>query len=232
MTRKVDLSARTCWRVRDRRRPIRKIYELLYVRFGPQHWWPARTRFEVVVGAVLTQNTSWKNVERAIANIERNGCLSLEGILRCRSLPELLRPSGYYNVKARRLMALCEWLQTNGGLDAVFEWPIDRLRDGLLGVKGVGEETADSIILYAAGKPSFVVDAYTRRVLARVGLIDGKERYDQVQRLFMDSLPRDARLYNEYHALLVELGKCICTKNEPDCSACPLSESCNHASGR
>jgi endonuclease-3 related protein len=204
----------------------------MFERFGPRSWWPAKTPFEVVVGAVLTQNTSWKNVERAITNLERNGCLSLEGVLGCKELPRLIRPSGYYNVKARRLRALCEWIEEGGGLEAIFDLSVCELRKRLLSVKGIGEETADSIILYAAKRPSFVIDAYTRRVLLRVGLISGDEPYAELQRLFMDSLPKDVQLYNEYHALLVELGKNVCTKREPKCGSCPLKNMCDHAKGR
>lgn len=209
-----------------------EIYDRLFEAFGPQHWWPGRTRFEVVVGAVLTQNTNWRNVERAIANLEKHGHLSLDGILKCRDLPELVRPSGYYNVKARRLRALCEHIQEHGGLEAMFDLPIGELRERLLSVKGIGEETADSIVLYAAEKPVFVVDAYTRRVLARIGLIEGSETYAQIQRLFMGSIRKDVQLYNEYHALLVRLGKIACKKGGPDCGPCPLNDLCGYAKGK
>jgi endonuclease-3 related protein len=209
-----------------------EMYDRLFEAFGPQHWWPGRTRFEIVVGAVLTQNTNWLNVERAIENLKKQGRLSLDGILKCKELPKLIRPSGYYNVKARRLRALCEHIQEQGGLEAMFDLPIDELREGLLSVKGIGEETADSIVLYAAEKPVFVVDAYTRRVLARIGLIEGNEAYAHVQRLFMDSIPKDVQLYNEYHALLVKLGKAACKKREPDCASCPLNNLCDYAKGK
>lgn len=219
-------------RVRETERKIRQIYDLLFERFGPQYWWPAKTPFEVVIGAVLTQNTSWKNVERAIMNLEKAGRLSLGGVLGCKDLAELIHPSGYYNVKAQRLTSLCEWIEDSGGLEAMFDLPIGELRVRLISVKGIGEETADSIILYAAKKPTFVIDAYTRRIMSRIGLIAGGESYSEIQRLFMRNLPKDVRLFNEYHALLVELGKTICTKRAQECGSCPLKKVCGYASGR
>ncbi|MCU0841191.1 MAG: hypothetical protein MUC79_05655 [Thiobacillaceae bacterium] len=206
-------------------------YRLLRDAYGPQHWWPGETPFEVMVGAVLTQNTAWTNVERAIANLKAGGALSAPALLALpdAALAELIRPAGYFNVKARRLKALCAFLEDRGVADDPVRLrdlgSLPQLREQLLAVHGVGEETADSILLYALGLPVFVVDAYTRRVFTRLGLLGGKEGYAAIQRAFMDRLPAQARLYNEYHALIVRLGKDVC-RPRPRCGECPLARRC------
>ncbi|HTP65648.1 MAG TPA: endonuclease III domain-containing protein [Geobacteraceae bacterium] len=201
------------------------IYEILLDRYGPRHWWPAETAFEVCVGAILTQNTNWKNVEKAIANLKREGLLSPASLryVPVERLAEAIRPAGYYNVKSVRLKGFIFWLfdRFSGSLERMSreEWPV--LREELLAVKGIGPETADSILLYACGKPTFVVDAYTRRLLAGLGLITGKEGYEEVRALFMDNLPADVALFNEFHALIVQHAKEHCRKR-PLCPGCPL----------
>lgn len=201
------------------------LYNRLLNHFGPQGWWPADTAFEVVVGAILTQNTSWTNVERAIGNLREEGLLSAEA-LHCIGEPALallLRPAGYFNVKARRIKAFMDFLYGayGGNLEVMFEQPLFRLRDQLLGIHGIGPETADSILLYAGGQPVFVIDAYTTRILTRHQFVDGRMGYEEIQSLVMSHVPRDLHVYQEYHALLVRLGKIHCKKN-PDCSGCPL----------
>ncbi len=200
-------------------------YSRMFRHFGPRHWWPADSPFEVIVGAVLTQNTAWSNVEKAIENIKAAGALTVGGILNAspETLASWIRPSGYFNIKARRLQAVARFIhETYGGdLKAMRQVPLPELRSQLLRVHGVGEETADSILLYALGKPIFVVDAYTRRILSRHELIHPQRRYDEIQRLFMKNLPRDASLFNEYHALIVETGKVFC-RRMPNCKDCPL----------
>lgn len=208
------------------RRRLMEIYRRLYAHFGPQHWWPGETPFEVVVGAVLTQNTNWQNVERAIANLKAAGLLSLEALrgLSLEELARLIRPAGYFNLKARRLRSLLDLIagELGGRLERLWEPPLERSRERLLSVWGVGPETADSILLYAGGQPVFVIDAYTFRILGRHGLARQGMDYHQLQALFMDHLPRDPALYNEYHALLVRLGKELCRKANPRCGGCPL----------
>ena len=209
---------------------LREIYALLYQHFGPQHWWPGDTPFEVIVGAILTQNTAWTNVEKAMGNLARAGLLEPERMHRAREdrVAELVRPSGYYHLKAKKLKAFVRFLyDRNGGeLSHLFETDLERLREELLAVYGIGPETADSIILYAANRPIFVVDAYTRRIAARLGLARDDASYDELQRLFMAHLPRETPLYNEYHALLVALGKNVCRKTAPRCIECPLRALC------
>ena len=209
---------------------VSEVYERLFARFGPQHWWPGDTPFEIVVGALLTQNTAWTNVERAIAALSQAGALSPDGI---RELPEtklaaLIRPAGYFNQKARRLKGLVAFIDNAGGLDILFSRPLSRLREDLLDVTGVGPETADSILLYAAGMPSFVIDAYTRRICSRLGLCTADVKYDELQYLFITHMPEDVHLYNEYHALFVALGKDVCRPRSPRCSECPLADLCAH----
>lgn len=203
---------------------LRRLYDTLLEAFGPQGWWPGETPFEVMVGAVLTQNTNWRNVERAIDNLKRGDLLEPRRLARLSEdeLARLIQPAGFFRVKARRLKALVDWLMESAGgeVERLRRRPPGRLREELLGVPGVGPETADSILLYALEKPVFVVDAYTRRVLRRHRLIDERAGYDEVQRLFQSSLPRRAALYNEYHALLVELGKRYC-RPRPRCRGCP-----------
>jgi endonuclease-3 related protein len=206
---------------------LRELARRLDRALGPQHWWPARTPFEVMVGAVLTQNTNWKNVERAIDNLRRRGALSLKELLRLKrsTLSALIRPAGYYRLKARRLLSLCRWLDERcaGRLQRLRRVETERLRGELLSVHGVGPETADSILLYALDRPVFVVDAYTRRVLARHGVARGDEPYEVVRASFERALgPRRASVrYNELHAQIVMTAKRWC-RTTPACEGCPL----------
>jgi endonuclease-3 related protein len=201
-------------------------YQVLDRHLGPQHWWPAETRFEVIVGAILTQSTAWSNVERAIANLRQARLLSPEALSRAplRRIERLVRPSGYYRQKARKLKAFLRFLNAEfgGSLDRMFRQPTAELRERLLGVHGIGPETADSILLYAGGHPIFVIDAYTRRILARHGLADANVGYEQAQELFHGQLPRQTEIFNQYHALLVETGKRWCRPREARCQECPL----------
>src|ERR1700757_3331483 len=201
-------------------------YDALYRAHGPQHWWPGRTRFEVIVGAMLTQSTSWANVERAIAQLRRNKLLSAAAIghVPMARLARLIRSSGYFRQKALKLKAFVKFLRAShhGSLDSLFAVPTAELREQLLSVHGVGPETADSILLYAGNHPVFVVDTYTRRILERHGLANGKESYEEIRRRFEVSLPLNASLFNEYHALIVHTGKYFCRKQEPDCEHCAL----------
>jgi endonuclease-3 related protein len=202
------------------------IYHRLLACYGSQHWWPAREPFEVIVGAILTQSAAWTNVEKAINNLKNTEKLSPEAL---RHLPKLelarlVYPCGYYNVKARKLKTFAGWLaeQYDDNLDKLFAQDIDSLRRQLLTIYGIGEETADSIILYAGNKPIFVIDAYTRRIIGRLGLAPRSNSYSAYQRLFMANLKADARLFNEYHALLVRLAKDVCRKH-PICQSCCLN---------
>jgi endonuclease-3 related protein len=204
-----------------------EIHDRLLAFFGPQHWWPGETPFEVMVGAVLTQNTAWTNVEKAITNLKERGLLSFESmvLLPHDTLADLIRPCGYFNLKAQRLHNLFSLIQTrfDGDLEYFAGQDLPTLRQALLEVKGVGPETADSILLYVANKPIFVVDTYTHRILSRHGLVaEEGASYDEIQELFMDSLPHDPALFNEYHALLVCTGKEFCKKSAPRCESCPL----------
>lgn len=207
--------------------PLSEIYDRLFQRFGPQHWWPAQTPFEVLVGAVLTQNTAWSNVARAMDNLRQANLLSPERLYRLpdAELEELIRPAGYFRLKARRLKNLLAVIvnQHGGSLDTFFDLPTETLRESLLQVNGVGPETADSILLYAAGRPRFVVDAYTHRVLKRHAWIEPEADYHAVQEFLESSLPTDAALYNEFHALLVRVGHEHCRRT-PRCEGCPLVE--------
>ena len=207
------------------RRELLAIYRRLHRRFGPRQWWPAETPFEVVVGAVLTQNTAWTNVERAIANLKQARALTPERLLTAPAarVARWIRPAGYFNLKARRLRAVVAWWR-RAHPRAVRRRPLQSLRQELLGVYGVGPETADSILLYALGRPSFVVDAYTKRIFARHGWVRWAAGYEELQRTFTRALPARVPLYNEYHALLVELGKTFCRARRPNCQACPLRD--------
>jgi len=198
-------------------------------RYGSQHWWPAQEPFEVIVGAILTQSAAWGNVEKAIANLQSAEALSPK-VLRRLSLSEvaaLIRPCGYYNAKALKLRSFAHWLgeHFNDNLSQLFASDINYLRQGLLSIYGIGQETADSIILYAAGKPIFVIDAYTRRIINRIGLTPVSNSYSAYQTLFMNNLPADVRLFNEYHALLVCLAKDAC-RSRPLCQQCCLNNIC------
>lgn len=206
---------------------LESVYKKLYASFGPQHWWPAQTRFEVMVGAILTQNTNWLNVEKAIGNIKKDNLLDPHRLYRIprRKLASLIRPSGYYNIKVLRLREFLKFLIGSYGASLKEMSLADTLtlRGQLLGVKGIGPETADSMLLYALDKPVFVVDAYTKRILARHSFIKEDASYDAIQNLFMKRLKNEVKLFNEYHALLVRLGKEFCLKNKPKCGVCPLS---------
>ena len=205
---------------------LRTYYDALFAAHGPQHWWPGRTRFEVIVGAILTQNTSWTNVERAITALRKEKLLTVNAVERVsqRQLARLIRSSGYFRQKARKLKEFVRFLrsQYHGSLTNMFETPTATLREQLLAIHGIGPETADSILLYAGNHPAFVVDAYTRRILERHRVANGKEPYQAIRQLFESNLPPDAKLFNEYHALLVHTGKHFCRKREPDCAHCPL----------
>jgi endonuclease III related protein len=205
-----------------------EVFDALLNRYGPLHWWPADTPFEVCVGAILTQNTNWMNVEKAIVNLKREGLLSMEALWEIdrERLAELIRPSGFFNIKSARLKDFLGFLlERHGSLDAMFGGDWRALREELILVRGIGPETCDSILLYAGGKPTFVVDAYTKRLFSRLGLIRETDSYQEVRSLFMEALPPDAALFNEYHALIVEHCKRHCRK-KPVCEGCPLKGLC------
>lgn len=205
------------------------IYGRLYTAYGPQQWWPGDCPFEVIAGAILTQSASWKNVEKALANLKRVGALSPEGVsaLSEPELAALIRPSGYYNAKARKLKAFVDLLyeKWGGDLERMLAAPLEELRAALLATHGVGPETADSVLLYAAERPVFVIDAYTRRVFSRLGFEPESDTYDAWQRLFHAALPSDTARFNEYHALIVRHGKERC-RREPLCGGCVLRPVC------
>ncbi len=209
------------------RAQLMSLYRGLLDLYGEQSWWPADSPFEVAVGAVLTQNTSWSNVERAIDRLKETDTLDCDAIL---SLPtgqlaELIRPAGYYNLKAQRLRNLCDYLRSIGGLDALSRLPPSQAREGLLGVKGVGPETADDILLFGLDVPVFVIDAYTRRLLQRQGMARGDEPYEVLREGFEQALPAEPDLFKEYHALIVEHAKQACRKRAL-CAKCGLDPSC------
>ncbi len=208
------------------KKKLNTIYRKLYAHFGAQAWWPADSAFEVIVGAILTQNTSWQNVEKAIANLKKHKVLKPVKLynLPDRQLAQLIRPSGYYNLKTKRLKAFLKFLINNygGSVNKISKPRLNTLRKELLSIKGIGPETADSILLYALNKPVFVIDAYTKRILWRHKLLNDDAAYDQAQALFMLNLKHNAKVFNEYHALLVALGKNYCLKSKPKCSGCPL----------
>jgi endonuclease-3 related protein len=208
---------------------LQEIFAALLARYGPRHWWPGETPFEVCVGAILTQNTNWGNVEKAISNLKQADQLSVTGIasIAAAELAIMIRPAGYFNIKAARLKEFVTFLHQNhqGSLDRLFSNPWQQTRLELLAVKGIGPETADSILLYAGHKPSFVVDTYTRRIFSRLALVPEQIRYDELRRCFMDQLFPDPILFNEYHALIVELGKSTC-RPKPRCSDCCLTDFC------
>jgi endonuclease-3 related protein len=210
---------------------LTNLYDRLYSAFGPQRWWPAKTPFEVIVGAILTQNTAWRNVERAIANLHKARALSPRALhqLPQPELAELIRPSGYYRLKAGRLKNVVEFLfsRYRGSLKRMFATDLPTLRSELLSVSGIGPETADSILLYAGNLPSFVVDTYTQRVMKRHGWIAPAADYEAVKRRFESELPAEAALFNEFHALLVRIGNQHCRKT-PDCDHCPLADLLPH----
>ena len=210
----------------DVRPPLDEYFNSLSSALGPQHWWPGKTQFEVIVGAILTQNTAWTNVERAIANLHSAELLSPAAIEKVplRRLERLIRSSGYFRQKARKLKAFCEFLRAEygGSLKRMFRTPTLVLREKLLRVFGIGPETADSILLYAGAHAVFVVDAYTKRILLRHGWADEKTRYDEVRWMFERQFPGNADRFNEFHALIVTTGKNFCRTKEPLCDRCPL----------
>ena len=208
---------------------LQNIYQRLMACYGPQYWWPAKEPFEVIVGAILTQSAAWGNVEKAIANLKTARALSPRALrqLSASKLATLVHPCGYYNAKALKLKSFALWVGNhyNDDLDKLFANDTDYLHQQLLSIHGIGQETADSIILYAANKPIFVIDAYTRRIITRIGLAPDSNSYAAYQALFMNNLPTDVRLFNEYHALLVCLGKNVC-RNRPLCQQCCLNSIC------
>jgi len=212
----------------NRKKTLASIYRRLYRRFGSQHWWPGETPFEVMVAAILTQNTSWQNVEKAIRRLKKAGLLTPKKLnaLDKRKLAAYIHSAGYFNVKALRLKNFLKLFVGNyaGSVKKMSSRDTQGLREELLSVNGIGPETADSILLYALNKPVFVVDAYTRRILSRHGLTGPDAPYQEIQNFFMKNAKNEVKLYNEYHALLVKLGKDFCLKSAPKCALCPLGD--------
>lgn len=206
---------------------LMEMFNLLLNHYGPRNWWPAETELEMMIGAVLTQNTNWKNVKKALENLKKDGLLSLDNLftVTASELAQEIRPAGYYNIKAKRLKNLINYIadRYNGDLSALLEDDTQDLRQGLLSVNGIGPETADSILLYAANRPIFVIDAYTHRILYRHEMTEEQSTYQELQELFMDNLPEDSSLFNEFHALIVETAKDYCRK-KPLCDRCPLKQ--------
>jgi len=207
---------------------LQEVYRRLLDALGPQNWWPGETPFEMMVGAILVQNTNWQNVERAIGNLRKADLLDPHALYKApdEELEELIRSAGYYRIKARRLRSLIQFYveRYDGSIEAMFRTPLDKLRKELLGIHGVGPETADSILLYAGSLPVFVVDTYTYRILSRHNWIDLESDYHQIQEYFHDHLPANAAMFNEFHALLVNVGKHYCKKSKPLCKGCPLKD--------
>ena len=208
---------------------LKDIYHKLMTAYGQQHWWPAKEPFEVMVGAILTQSTAWQNAEKAIVNLRAVKALSPEAIRRLpiQELAQIIRPCGYYNAKALKLKSLVDWLGKyyHDNLNELFACDVEDLRQQLLSIYGIGQETNDSILLYAAKKPVFVIDAYTRRITSRIGLVQDSNSYAAYQQLFIANLPSNTQLFNEYHALLVKLAKDACRK-KPTCDKCCLNNIC------
>lgn len=206
--------------------PLRAYYDALLTAYGPQHWWPCRTRFEIIVGAILVQNTAWTNVEPAIANLRRAKLLTPSAIevVPFAKLAQLIRSSGYFRQKAKKLKAFVRFLRKEhgGSLNKMFRAPTAMLREQLLSVHGIGPETADAILLYAGNHPVFVVDAYARRILERHQLAEPHHGYEYLRQFFENNLPADPALYNEFHALIVHAGKHCCRAKNPRCSECAL----------
>ena len=205
------------------------LYEQLNTAYGELGWWPAQSRFEMIIGAVLVQNTAWGNVEKAIANLRERGWLDIDSIHQseAQELAAAIRPAGYLNVKAARLKNLCDWWLKQGDFATLDSWSTADLRRGLLAVNGIGPETADDILLYAFKRPVFVIDAYTRRILSRLGWLPGKPAYEIVRGVFESTLPQDSQRYGQYHALIVEHAKQHC-QAKPKCEGCPLFSRCNY----
>ena len=228
---------------------IEAVYETLLGYFGPQHWWPVtkepdlepknhksiklneKQKLEICFGAILTQNTSWKNVEKAVIQLNKNSLIDIKKIIKIENekLAKIIKSSGYHNQKAKKLKNFCSFLKNNynSDLKKLFSLEIEKLRNELLSVNGIGPETADSIILYAAKKPVFAIDAYTKRIYSRVFGIKQELKYDELQKIFMENLPKGEKLFNECHALLVELGKNVC-KTRPLCDRCPVNKMCDY----
>jgi endonuclease-3 related protein len=205
---------------------LQEYYSALRNHFGPQHWWPARTRLEVILGAILTQNTTWHNATLALRKLRKARLIHWQGLFAASlsSLEECVQPSGFYKQKARSIRGFADWLSQRygGSLDRLFTLPVELLRRELLGLRGLGPETVDAIILYSAKRPVFVADAYTRRVLGRHGFLSATSDYHETQEFLHRHLPQDVSLYNEFHALLVEVGKNHCRRQSPECEGCPL----------
>lgn len=209
---------------------LKQVFDRLYRAYGPQHWWPGESPFEVMVGAVLTQNTAWSNVERAINNLKANNALDAAAIATAAhdELAHWLKPSGYFNIKAQRLQSFCRWYLAAGGLQPLQRMDTAELRKALLAVHGIGPETADDILLYAFARPVFVIDAYTRRLFQRLRMMNGEEGYEQLRHYFEQGLARcknRVALFNEYHALIVAHAKVAC-RSRPQCTACCLRQHC------
>jgi len=217
-------------KAKPHKKVLTEMYHSLYGAFGPQRWWPGDTPFEVAVGAILTQNTNWGNVEKAINNIKKQRALNAGALQKMsdKKLASLIKPAGYYNVKTKRLKNFLNFFVNHfkGDMNRMKKEITLRLREKLLGVNGIGPETADSIMLYALEKPVFVIDAYTKRILARHKLVSKKADYHEMQELFHNNLPKNTKLYNEYHALFVKLGKDYC-KTKPRCEECPMQSLLN-----
>ncbi|MBN2017663.1 MAG: endonuclease III domain-containing protein [Candidatus Cloacimonetes bacterium] len=207
-------------------RELNQIYDLLLDRYGPQYWWPGKTRDEIIIGAILTQNTNWKNVEKAINSLKSENLLALYSIEHSSLdlISKCIRSSGYYNQKAKRLKSIAHYFNQYG-YQVFIEKSITNFRSELLSINGIGHETADSILLYAFDKPIFVIDAYTKRIFHRLGFLPKSPSYDDVQRFFMNNIQKDVKLFNEYHALIVRHAKECCQKI-PQCSNCVLLNSC------
>jgi endonuclease-3 related protein len=213
-------------KAQDEHPPLDEYFNSLLTAFGPQHWWPGKTRFEVIVGAILTQNTSWRNVETAIENLRGTGLLTAAAVEKAPSarIEKLIRSSGYFRQKARKLKEFCGFLRAayGGSLKRMFATPTLELREKLLCIWGIGPETADSILLYAGEHPVFVVDAYTKRIMSRHGWVSESVKYEELRWMFERQTPGDARRFNEFHALIVQAGKKFCRTQEALCGECPL----------
>ena len=212
------------------REQMLEIYSSLLDYFGPQRWWPAETPVEVIIGAILTQNTSWSNVSQAIKNLKESNLLSINGLRHSPNseIEALIRPTGYFRQKTKKLKHFIDFLydKHGGELQSLFDLNVAEMREQLLNITGIGPETADSIILYAAGKPSFVIDKYTTRIFSNLGLLHENVKYHEAKLFFEENLPEDVRLYNEFHAMIVALGNQICKKKNPSCSKCPVRYHC------
>lgn len=213
--------------MKNKARILKEIYERLLNHFGPQNWWSTQSPFEICIGIILIPNTTWKNVEKALKNLSKHSFLDPFKLysLDLKDLSQLIKPSGFYNLKAKRLKNFIKFLveEYKGNLETMFSEKVEVLRSKLLSIKGLGKETVDSILLYAGNFPFFVVDTYTYRILSRHQLVPEEVSYDEIQALFMENLPGEVRLYQEYHALLVACGKSFCKNQKPNCSQCPLT---------